>query len=153
MGGNRDGRILPIVICDGGEYGTDDTNVYKVVEVQYKYMGFYKTFKSKDEYERYEEGKVKLRQMCEEIKGMESGGKLTGEEVRMSKMGWLDQAREWSNEWGEMYTPDDIREVIDLWLRDISSKVWLWWAPFKEMETTPDILGHIDHYKIEREIA
>jgi hypothetical protein len=75
-GGSKD-RVLPIVICEEGTTGTREENPFVVVEVEYKMMGYYKRFKSKQEYEEYDRGRKHLRNYCKEIDGNDKSGKET----------------------------------------------------------------------------
>lgn len=150
--GDMNDKLLPIVICD------DDRNIdgvnknFVVIEMEYKFMGYYKRFHDSKEYNEYDSSKRELRKAYWEISKEEESGCVNSVTLKQRKMKWLDDACVWNNRWGEMYTPEDIRQVIDEWLRDTQKGEWLWWRPFKEMVTNANILGKVDHFKKEWEI-
>jgi hypothetical protein len=71
--------------------------------------------------------------------------------VRRHKSKWMDDAASWNRQWGEMYTPEDIRQMIEAFMEDLNPCVWFLWRKFEETETTPEDLGVVHHYKMEWE--
>jgi hypothetical protein len=138
-------------MCEEKFRGTKEENPFVVVEVEYKMMGYYKRFKSREEYKEYDDGRRHLRNYCKTIHDNERSGRWSGDEVRKQKCQWMDDSSSWNQRWGEMYTPTDLRQMIECVMGDINPYVWFLWKNFEETETTTDDLGVVHHYKMEYE--
>jgi hypothetical protein len=153
MEGSPENQMLQIVFCqeDEKDDGRED-KAYTVVEVEYRYMGYHKTFRSKKKCVEYDATRQELRDAYLKIEKMVEEGRPEGEVLRERKA-WLEMSCDWNNRWGESYTPEDLRMAIDRNLQEVDAGIWLWWNPFKVQETTPKQLRGVNHFKVEAETS
>jgi hypothetical protein len=150
--GSTNNRPVPVVFCDEDEDPFDEEEKpYVAVEIELKFMGYYRRFGSKSMYEAYCAERKALRERYVEVEAMEGRiEKVRGEHKKL-KEEWLEQALSWNARWGEMNTSEDVRIAIDKMLEDTKAGSYVRWNPFKVKMTSPNSIGNIDVFKHEFE--
>jgi hypothetical protein len=110
---------------------------FHVVDVEYTRLGFYKEFKSKEEYEMYIAQKNDLMMRIEGLQEQNRARTLLGFPVSdIEELEWLEDAKGFVNRWGENYVPENLRWLIDtvLWIHDLEPSIWRTLVPKKKIQ-------------------
>jgi hypothetical protein len=146
--GSTNTRPIPVVFCDEGEDPfTEEDKPYVAVEIEFRFMGYYRRFGSKNKYEAYCEERKALRERYVEIETLEGKLEVAGQELTKLKEEWLEQALSWRTRWGEMNASEDVRLAIDKMLQDTRAGACVHWNPFRVQMTSPNSIGNIDVFK------